>query len=71
MAYLIRTNITNDKGHHGYFIGFMHKQRIFMWIEKGSEKIKGAFDFKSEQAAQAYINKFNFINCSVEASNEQ
>lgn len=66
MAYLIKTNITNQQGLSAYFTGFMNGQRLFFWYREGSDIKAKAVRFDTEQIAQAYINEFNFINCSVE-----
>lgn len=66
MVYLIKTNVTNKFGHPAYFTGFMNGQRICIWCRPGSDIKNRAVRFETEQAAQAYINEFNFANCSVE-----
>jgi hypothetical protein len=66
MDYLIKTNVTNQYGKPAYFTGFMNGQRLFIWSHEGNEVKTRAVRFPTEQAAQAYINEFEFSNCSIE-----
>ncbi len=71
MAYLIKTNVTNQYGHSAYFTGYLKSKRLFIWFRPDSDIKAKAVRFETEQAAKAYINKFKFDNCSIETYDVQ
>jgi hypothetical protein len=69
MAYVIKTNVTNEYGQSAYFTGYLKGQKLFVWSKPGTDIKAKAIRFESKQVAIAYINKFKFKNCSIESYN--